>query len=288
MLLTEQFKSDIDHFIRQPFPLWENELTAKLVNSAYLKLESAGIHDRPAYSTTKVLTGQDAEVGKQFLATYGRNAIYLEEPDEIGLAEFYEEHGLLPLSKRQLIKEKAATKLKAALLLLASVPECINCITSLVNCIQIIASEGPDYDTSYSHPNLPFTIFVSVCINNDNTSSLRVAEGILHEAMHLKLSLIQQHIVLIRSDLAETFYSPWRDEQRPLNGVLHGIFVFRAIQEFFKILNNNPSIDNRTRTQLSYRITDIYEEFKMLQNFDKCSSLTKDGANLSANLLPWS
>ena len=66
-------------------------------------------------------------------------------------------------------------------------------------------------------------------------------EAILHEAMHLQLSLIERYIPLIEST-GETklYYSPWRNEARPARGVLHGLFVFRAIYEFFSILIVHP------------------------------------------------
>lgn len=285
MLPDDALKNDIKAFLSSPFPLWENQLTNQLVALRYEYLKSIQIDGRLAYATATALHQTKFETDKQFLAAYGSNTIYLEAPDKYHLAGFYEEHGLLPLNKRELVRQRAATKLKAALELLAEIPECVDCIASLVNCIQVIASEGPDYDTSYSHPDIPFTIFVSVCENDSPLSNIRVAEGILHEAMHLKLSLIQQQVTLIEPGSKETFYSPWRDTERPLMGVIHGVFVFRAIHGFMKQYLAQSKTDNSTFNHLSYRLSDIEADFRAIRNFSTCKTLNKVGVTFTSKLL---
>lgn len=279
-------KKAINGFIKSPFPLWETSLTDQLVTAAYEELRTWNINDHFAYTTEAALLRKESKNDKQYLVSYDRKSVYLETPNTATLNGFYAEHGLVPLNLRELVENQAATKLKSALNILAEIPECIDCIASLVNCIQVVASEGPDYDTSYSHPDLPFTLFVSVCENDSMTSNIRVAEGILHEAMHLKLSLIQEHVRLIQRGNTETYYSPWRQEQRPLNGVLHGIFVFRAVYDFLQLLKGNYQLTNGIASHLSDRIADIAAEFGALRNFGHCNGLTKYGASLSANLLP--
>lgn len=285
MLPDDALKNDINGFLSSPFPLWESQLTNKLVALEYGRLQSIHIDGRLAYGTATALHQTILDTGKQFLAAYSSNAIYLETSDKDHLAGFYQEHGLLPLNKQELIKQRAATKLKAALNLLAEIPECIACIASLVNCIQVIASEGPDYDTSYSHPAIPFTIFVSICEDDSPLSTIRVAEGILHEAMHLKLSLIQRKVILLEPGSKETFYSPWRDTERPLMGVIHGIFVFRAIQNFMKQYLAQSQTDNSTFNHLCYRLSDIEADFRALRNFSTCKTLSKAGITFTTKLL---
>jgi HEXXH motif-containing protein len=283
---TESIREEIDRFIRQPFPLWETDLTDKLVAAAYEDLQVLQISDRLTYHTATALLQKQSEGEKQFLVSYGQKPVYLEAANAMALYDFYHEHGLVPLTKRELVKEKAATKLKAALNLLATLPECIECIASLVNCIQMIASEGPDYDTSYSHPDIPFTVFISICQDSSILSSLRVAENILHEAMHLKLSLIQGHVQLIKPDCQDTFYSPWRDTHRPLVGVLHGLFVFRAILDFYSFIS--LSCGNGQQLEfLQDRITMIKEELGTLAHFGSAKGLTKLGGNFATKLLQY-
>lgn len=286
MKLAKTLKSELKNFIDAPYPLWETSLTKQLVHSKYEGLAIKGIADRFAYNTVTVLNLQNSLPNKQFLVSHHGNAIYMEKPDKENLGGFYQEHGLLPLSERALISEKAASKIKAATDQLSLVPECVQCVSGLVNCIQVIKSEGPEYDASYSHPDIPFTIFISICQDSSILSSLRVAENILHEAMHLKLSLIQEHLQLIKPDTQDTFYSPWRDTHRPLIGVLHGLFVFRAILDFYRFISLYS--DNEQQLEfLQDRITTIKEELGELVNFGSEKELTVLGSNFATKLLQY-
>jgi hypothetical protein len=282
---AEAIKAEIENFLSKPSPLWENKLTHLLVEAKHASFSNVHSSDRQSYTTAGALNFSDILPRKQFLASYNDHIIYLEKPDK-KLFSFYDEHGLEPLNDRTLIKSKAASKLKSSFQVLNLIPECAACIAELVNCIQVVASEGPEYDTSYTHPDLPFTIFVSVCDDDSLNARFRVAESILHEAMHLKLTLIQDYIELVQPNSTETFFSPWRNVQRPLMGVLHGLFVFRAIQDFFRLIKDDPCLDNKDYNFATYRIDDIATDFRALQHFSINQGLSKDGANLSANLLP--
>ena len=286
MKTAEQFEKHLQSFLNAPSPLWETDLTDKLVKAKYDDLLLDGIANRQSYSTAAALNIKDTSPKKHFLYSSNGTAIFLELPDFLNLSAFYEEHGLIPLTDETLVKVKAASKIKKALDVLGLIPDCIACIAGLVNCIQVVESDGRDYDTSYSHPDLPFTIFVSVCEDDALSAGFRVAESILHEAMHLKLTLIQQHIDLVKADSAETFFSPWRNVQRPLIGVLHGLFVFRSVSDFYQSVLDKFTLNSIDDNFLTYRIADIKNDFEALQYFSNNHDLTKDGASLSANLLP--
>jgi hypothetical protein len=70
--------------------------------------------------------------------------------------------------------------------------KCIHAsIESLVKAIHIIESEGPDYDCSFSDPDIPFSIFISIPEPSGKNRELRVLEAVVHECMHLQLSLFE-------------------------------------------------------------------------------------------------
>ncbi|WP_121811311.1 aKG-HExxH-type peptide beta-hydroxylase [Mucilaginibacter kameinonensis] len=283
MSAVETIQAVVRIFLDKPSPLWETGSTHQLVEAKYTALAKSSSIDRKNYSTAAVLDIEDASLDKQFLATYDQYTIYLEKTDP-KLADFCEAHGLVPLTGRELIRTRAASKLKAALNILGLIPECAACIAELVNCIQVVTAEGPEFDTSYSHPNLPFTIFVSVCEDDSLNGDLRVAESILHEAMHLKLTLIQEYIELVKPDSMDTFFSPWRNVQRPLMGVLHGLFVFRAIRDLFQNIRDHTELNNRDYNFATYRMADIAGDFQALNNFCQCHGLTEIGRKLADQL----
>ncbi len=211
--------------------------------------------------------------------------VYLEAPSFEYLLKFYDEHGLYPCSEDDLESNAAITKLKSAFAIIDLVKPAHFCITKLVRSIQVLKQEDEEVDVSYSHPKIPFSIFVSVCQDNSMLSNLRVAESILHEAMHLKLTLIENVMPLVKPNTGNLYFSPWREEKRPAQGVLHGAFVFCAILHFCKLILSNLKSLNEINYVL-FRIQQISDEIKQLKDFHLCDDLTTDGAILIKNLLP--
>ena len=212
------------------------------------------------------------------------NAILLEGYDT-GLTAFYSDHGLDILGEEELEAIGAKDKLEAALHEVQRCNEAFDTVMKLVKAIQVIKIDDPEYDTSYTHPDVPFSIFVSVGGDTSQLSNLRVAESIIHEAMHLKLTLIERICPLIHApQTLDTLYSPWRYEMRPVQGVLHGAFVFFAIQKFYESICDN--VENPlAKDFISNRIETISNELEEINELKEVSSLTKDGKNLSSSLL---
>lgn len=283
MNLQEQVPS----FIDQPFPLWEIELTTQLVSAEWKSLFDFDINPK-GYSTARAYCKDSKLPSSGMLKiseTKSIDSIFIEYPQPDLLGAFYEETGLEILNQNEIRAINGIDKIKCALETLGKVPGVLDCIRQLVKCIGILKQHDPEIDISHSDPNIPFSIFVSVCEDTSEISNLRVAESILHEAMHLKLTLIEHHVDLIVPRTNETFYSPWRDEQRPVRGVLHGLFVFRAIFELYNFLEkkyNQPVVVK----YLKNRKEDIIKEFLLCKEFCHNKGLTVDGAILTKNLLP--
>lgn len=283
-------KEKVDRFTRHPHPLWETELTAMLVSDKWSTLAIDRSINPDNYSTAFSLHRGNSPIAavptRVILSTDESNGtVYLESPSFELLQTFYEEHGLVPSSDLEINANSAWTKVKTALNLLDQVSLANDCVKKLVRSIQVLNQEDPEIDVSYSHPDIPFSIFVSVCPDNSMLSTFRVAESILHEAMHLKLTLIEGVTPMIIPAAKGLYFSPWRDELRPAQGVLHGLFVFRAILDFYTALVPRVTAA-REIVYLQDRITQITEELNSLRSFPDCKDLTKDAAILTKNLLP--
>jgi HEXXH motif-containing protein len=96
----------------------------------------------------------------------------------------------------------------------------------------VLLDAQPDHDISHSEPRWPETIFVSMPTDGRQVSALRAPENIVHEAMHLRLTALEHFTPLI-ADETSRMPSPWREEPRHLQGVLHGAYVFECIGTFF-------------------------------------------------------
>lgn len=55
-----------------------------------------------------------------------------------------------------------------------------------------------------------------------------------HELQHAKLAAVMDLFSLLESDTSERFYAPWRDDPRPLMGLLHGTYAHLGVTAFWR------------------------------------------------------
>jgi hypothetical protein len=60
-----------------------------------------------------------------------------------------------------------------------------------------------------------------------------------HSAMDFQIGFVKMPMV---SEGRERQYSPWTGTMRPSQGVLHGLYVFRVIQDFYRTLFEGGSL----------------------------------------------
>lgn len=276
---------EFDDFVQNPRCLWDLKTTKRLVELKWSALISVDRFIKPSeYSTASILSNNAIlEIDKLSMGLNPRLETYLENYSENYIGKFYLENGLSPLPKDELISAKE--KLKSALAIFDYSGGPLQTINLLIRSIHVVKQDDHEIDISHSDPKIPFSIFVSVCKDISPISNLRVAESILHEAMHLQLTLFETIVPLVKSDSNETYYSPWRDGERPVQGVLHGLFVFRAIFDLLNAVQANTGL-SEIRHYLNNRKDRILSEFKHLKNFSASEGLTRSGANLAKNLLP--
>lgn len=276
----------VQDFLAQPIPLWENTLTEYVVDHAWDKLKTQGISNPSEYTTARIINNFAIAIGNRVEIIKGEKGlpVYLEAPSADHLNSFYQEHGLVP--NYEMEASKQLSKLKAAIDVLTQVQPVFNCIATLVRCIQVLKQDDAEIDLSYSNPKIPFTVFVSVCADDSIIANLRMAESILHEAMHLKLTLIENITPLLLPDTGNRYFSPWRDEKRPARGVLHGLFVFKAIHDFYEAILSVYVGNKKIISYLNSRLEVISVEINSLTDFYLCRDLKQEGAILTKNLLP--
>ena len=66
------------------------------------------------------------------------------------------------------------------------------------------------------------------------TDAVRLARTLVHELHHMKLNLLMDSVPLCRTGHQELFYSPWRDDPRPLAGLMHGLYAGVAVADFWR------------------------------------------------------
>jgi HEXXH motif-containing protein len=234
--------------------------------------------DINSYALTSCISHDAQEIS--FLLP-GVNGIRIVAPSS-ALSSFYEKHGLELLALNNYAE--VASKVISAIDILNNIQPVGAFIRQIVSSVQILEAEDKETDISYSHPDIPFSIFFSLCEPMSIISDLRVAESILHEAMHLKLTLIENYCSLVKPHTRQTFHSPWRDEQRPIRGVLHGMFVFKAISDLYALILTKTKNENIESFILKRR-RQIADEMLSIRDFYNSPGLTKEGRQLAIKLI---
>ena len=136
----------------------------------------------------------------------------------------------------------------------------------------------PGYDVSHSEPCWPHRILVSVPDRHDEIGALRFAEGVIHEAMHLALTFLENDRPLVQSS-ADAMASPWRDEPRPVGGVLHGLYVFSCLHAAFRMVTG--AVDAAAADHVRGRLRNIAEEVGSIDLATLSAGLTPLGCTLA-------
>lgn len=161
-------------------------------------------------------------------------------------------------------------------------------VQALVRRVHPLVARGPGYDSSHSDPELPFSIFVSIPAG-ENAAAPRLAESILHEAMHLQLSLLERREALVceppAGERALTGYSPWQKRERPIGGLVHGLFVFRVIFDWLKFLAASRPHDPHIGGYAARRRGEIAHEIQSLGDLAASPALTAAGRQLVSGWL---
>lgn len=159
--------------------------------------------------------------------------------------------------------------------LLAITPRLKIAVESAVGEIVLLRAP-PAFDISHSEPRWPDTIFISVPGRANQVSALRAAENIVHEAMHLQLTILEQADPLIADGIAK-MASPWRKEPRQLQGVMHGFYVFHCISAFFSALSLNGFLNAEGIEHVRKRCAQIAEELSRLDYDRLAQGMTPKG-----------
>ena len=270
-------------------PVWFPELTEQLVTYGWKNIhEKYGLQE-DNYSTEAIFHGR---IGNSINTTTRlsptiqnstsplRSINICPMPEEIMV--MYSDSGAKPYSSEILQNSTVLQCLQESLEILATIPTVYATVSHLVACLHILQPEDDDFDISYSLPNIPFSIFISVPSKRMDNDALRVAEAILHEAMHLQLTLMEQCVPMI-IETNEKYFSPWKNEYRQPRGVLHASYVFCVIKQFFELLIKQ-NISTSSIQYLNKRCDVISNQLEEIRDFMNCSYFTDAGKTLTNRL----
>ena len=156
-------------------------------------------------------------------------------------------------------------------------------VAGLCRSLHVLIASGRDFDVSYSDPTLPLSVFVSCPLPAERNRVERLAENIVHEALHLQLSLVERVQPLVIDDPdEEPVFSPWKDELRSVHGLVHAVYVFGNLRSFWKgVTSKRPESSSFAQA----RIQTIDAEMAKAAHLASNKSLTAEGRRLATSLL---
>ena len=269
--------------------LWFPGLAEALAQVAWDELENSIGLTRDCYGTARLFLrnplGPRSFVARCSAGSIRRSGVVSEDiPVEVlpsGLAQQIAGYDVRFVDA-QTVAGTVAGQLEEALSFLYPAPTLWRAVCTLVRALHIIEASDDEVDVSFSDPSMPFSVFVSVPRVWSEVAPVRVAESILHEAMHLQLTLVERVVPLVLPQQSWHF-SPWRDEPRSSEGVLQALYVFGVIRSFLRAIpRRGPSLAD---DHVTNRIAEITRQIEQAQEFQQCNELTTEGAKLVERLL---
>ena len=207
--------------------LWFPGLAERLVSKHEPTAPGSGGHQRYGFDESTE-ERSDTSLPTPGSWQLGQRLIPIEYPPSEIVLRFSE------LSFATIDPERSRYQLQEAADVLGIVDGLVDTLGLLVRRVYLL--EAPiGYDVSHSDPELPFAIFISLPRVSEADAAARVAEAVLHEAMHLQLTMIEHWVPLVADDV-QGGYSPWKHGFRPVGGLLHGLYVFAVIHQMCDLL----------------------------------------------------
>ncbi|HXU35586.1 MAG TPA: HEXXH motif-containing putative peptide modification protein [Blastocatellia bacterium] len=254
---------------------WLPDLTADVVKMGWRDLhEKAGLSP-DEYGTSRVITRSG--LSHRNVVGHLSTSSAVEVLDDI-LDSYYGE-GIEFYTTKEITGANLLGCVEDAIKVIKRVPTLHATVAVLVRSLHLIKQADDDYDVSFSEPHIPFSIFVSVPRQRKPVNSLRVAEAIVHEAMHLQLTLVEQVVPLVKAN-DRRYFSPWRHQYRPVQGLLHAFYVFKVIDRFIENLYRDPLLFSDCSPYLKRRRFEIKKQMREIDSFQESPDLTAFGKRL--------
>lgn len=144
----------------------------------------------------------------------------------------------------------------------------------LVRSLVPVVARDPALACSMSDSALPGAIMTTI----DGPAVL--AESLVHEFRHNLLHQLEQAYPLYESGSSTEakFYSPWRNDPRPLHGILHALFVFLDVCAIHAGVQRGSAHDSHARHDSAVRLAGNVQRIEAaLQEFRTHARLTEFG-----------
>ena len=211
---------------------WLPAMAGMLARSRWELLKQQSGLSETNYGTARVLAG-NADAPKTVAAEFVLPAAFgRPEPILVETLPFVVAYSRLGLRLAQSVPPSTSNRLLEGFGAIARIGGLARAVGGVLAVVHVLDVPSPNHDVSFSDPAVPFSVFVGVHRMPVSNDALRMAEQLVHECMHLQLTLLEAIHPLVSGNV-EKHWSPWQETMRPTRGVLHGLYVFSVLDAFF-------------------------------------------------------
>ncbi|WP_326944213.1 HEXXH motif domain-containing protein [Amycolatopsis sp. NBC_01307] len=115
-----------------------------------------------------------------------------------------------------------------------------------------------------------------------------LAAALVHEFQHIRLGGLLQLARLHDDDRTQRLYAPWREDPRPLGGLVHGIYAFFGVSAFWRALSHARPADRSAAFEFAHWRAQSWRTLELIRDD---AALTTAGRRfldeLGTVLEPW-
>ncbi|WP_433173915.1 HEXXH motif domain-containing protein [Actinoallomurus sp. CA-150999] len=82
--------------------------------------------------------------------------------------------------------------------------------------------------------------------------ALGLAVTFAHEVQHAKLAAVLDTVALVRPDAERRYYAPWREDPRPVEGLLHGAYAHLGVSGFWRRQRHHEQGETAVRAHTEF------------------------------------
>jgi len=115
-----------------------------------------------------------------------------------------------------------------------------------------------------------------------------LAAALVHEFQHIRLGGLLELVRLHDDDRTERLYAPWREDPRPLGGLVHGIYAFFGVSAFWRAFSRACPEDRLAAFEFAHWRAQTWQTLEAIRDD---AALTGEGRRFLSELAtvfgPW-
>ena len=270
----------VQEFVDRPGG-WHGTAPTKLRNEAH----DGGLEWR-LYSTSRFLGASDGAIHSIIMGGASEDGTMISvEILSDSLADHWRSMGLRFATAVEVEGLHFRELMIKAIALIREIDPFGGTVVTLCRSVHPLVAPDADTDVSYSDPRLPFSVFVSAPPPTQPDAVERLSENLVHEALHLQLSLVERILPMVVSDPwgeGEQVFSPWAGDGRSVRGLLHGVYVFGNLRRFWERVAEQVPVASEFASD---RIAVIGGQMIEASHLLFCTELTPAGRRLATAFL---